>query len=126
MSGALIVILDSAGRIIGFNRACQQMSGYSFREVKGRAVWDFLLPPEEVDEAKATFASIVEGARAREHLRKNLDRKGRIPQGDRLLEHRAPWRGRRCQANHRHRYRHHPAQTRRRINYAEARTNSGD
>ena len=61
MSGALIVILDPAGRIIGFNRACQEMSGYSFREVKGRALWDFLLPPEEVDEAKAALASIVEG-----------------------------------------------------------------
>jgi two-component system CheB/CheR fusion protein len=61
MSGALIVILDPAGRIIGFNRACQEMSGYSFHEVKGRAFWDFLLPPEEVDEAKAALASIVEG-----------------------------------------------------------------
>ena len=61
MSGALIVILDPAGRVIGFNRACQEMSGYSFREVRGRAFWDFLLPPEEVDEAKAALASIVEG-----------------------------------------------------------------
>ena len=62
MSGALIVILDPAGRVIGFNRACQEMSGYSFREVKGRVLWDFLLPPEEVDESKAAFASILEGA----------------------------------------------------------------
>lgn len=62
MSGALIVILDPAGRIIAFNHACQEMSGYSFREVKGRTLWDFLLPPEEVDEAKAAFAGILEGA----------------------------------------------------------------
>jgi len=62
MSGALIVILDPAGRIIGFNRACQEMSGYSFGEVKGRAFWDFLLAPEEVDEAKAAWAGILEGA----------------------------------------------------------------
>ena len=61
MSGALIVILDPAGRIVGFNRACQEMSGYSFREAKGRILRDFLLPPEEVDEAKAALASIVEG-----------------------------------------------------------------
>jgi two-component system CheB/CheR fusion protein len=61
MSGALIIVLDPAGRVIGFNRACQEMSGYSFREVQGRVFWDFLLPPEEVDEAKATFASIIEG-----------------------------------------------------------------
>ncbi len=62
MSGALIVILDRAGRIIGFNRACQEISGYSFREVKGRALWDFLLPPEEVDESKGAVARILEGA----------------------------------------------------------------
>lgn len=61
MSGALIVILDPAGHIIGFNRACQEMSGYSFPEVKGRTLWDFLVPAEEVDEAKAALASVVEG-----------------------------------------------------------------
>jgi two-component system CheB/CheR fusion protein len=59
MSGALIVIVDSAGRITGFNRACQQLSGYSLREVDGRAVWDFLLPADEVDDAKASFGGIV-------------------------------------------------------------------
>jgi PAS domain S-box-containing protein len=62
MSGALIVILDPAGRIIAFNHACQERSGYSFREVEGRTFWDFLLPPEEVDEAKSAFAGILEGA----------------------------------------------------------------
>jgi two-component system CheB/CheR fusion protein len=62
MSGALIVILDPAGRIIAFNRASQERSGYSFREVEGRMFWDFLLPPEEVDEAKSVFASILRGA----------------------------------------------------------------
>jgi two-component system CheB/CheR fusion protein len=62
MSGALIVILDPAGRIIAFNRASQERSGYSFREVAGRTFWDFLLPPEEVDEAKTAFAGILECA----------------------------------------------------------------
>ena len=62
ISGALIVILDPASRVIGFNRACQEMSGYSFREVQGRALWDFLLPPEEVDESKDAVARILEGA----------------------------------------------------------------
>ncbi|MGA2149438.1 MAG: PAS domain S-box protein, partial [Bryobacteraceae bacterium] len=43
-------------------RSCQESSGYSLREVEGRTFWDFLLPPEEVDEAKAAFAGILEGA----------------------------------------------------------------
>jgi PAS domain S-box-containing protein len=62
MSGALTVILDPAGHIIAFNHSCQEKSGYSFREAEGRTFWDFLLPPEEVDEAKAAFAGILEGA----------------------------------------------------------------
>jgi len=62
ISGALIVILDPAGHIIGFNRACQEISGYSFREVKGRVLWDFLLPLEEVDESQDAIARILEGA----------------------------------------------------------------
>jgi two-component system CheB/CheR fusion protein len=62
MSGALIAILDPAGRIIGFNRACEERSGYSSREAEGRVFWDFLLPPEEVDDAKSAFAAILEGA----------------------------------------------------------------
>ncbi len=61
MSGALIVILDPAGRIIAFNRVCQELSGYPLREAEGKMLWDFLLPPEEVDEAKVAFASILEG-----------------------------------------------------------------
>jgi two-component system CheB/CheR fusion protein len=61
MSGALIVIFDPAGRIIAFNQASQEKSGYSLREAEGRMLWDFLLPPEEVDEAKAALAGILKG-----------------------------------------------------------------
>src|SRR3984893_15596889 len=38
--GALVVVLDPLGRIIRFNRACEQTSGYSFEEVSGRKIWD--------------------------------------------------------------------------------------
>jgi len=46
-AAALVVVLDREGRIRRFNRACEELSGYSFAEVDGRFVWDFLLPPEE-------------------------------------------------------------------------------
>jgi len=46
-AGALVVVLDREGRIRRFNRACEELTGYSFEEVEGRFVWDFLLPPEE-------------------------------------------------------------------------------
>jgi PAS domain S-box-containing protein len=53
--GALIVVLDPRGRIVRFNRACEQTTGYSFAEVTGKYVWDLFLTPEEVDNFKANF-----------------------------------------------------------------------
>ena len=46
-AGALVVVLDREGHIRRFNRACEELTGYSFAEVEGRFVWDFLLPPDE-------------------------------------------------------------------------------
>ncbi len=51
--GALIVVLDPEGRIVRFNRTCEETTGYSFAEVRGRYVWDLFLMPEEVDNFKA-------------------------------------------------------------------------
>ncbi|MZP30345.1 PAS domain S-box protein [Heliobacterium undosum] len=54
-SGALILVLDLEGRIIRFNRACEEVSGYTFDEVKGRMLWDFLLLPETAEKLEAAF-----------------------------------------------------------------------
>ena len=45
--GALVVVLNPEGRIIRFNRACEQMTGYRFAEVQGKLIWDLFLVPEE-------------------------------------------------------------------------------
>jgi PAS domain S-box-containing protein len=50
--GALVVVLDPQGRIIRFNRACEQTSGYSFAEVRGKRFWDLCLTPEEAERFK--------------------------------------------------------------------------
>ncbi len=47
IAGALVIVLDPQGRIVRFNRACETATGYSFEEVKGKALWDLLLLPEE-------------------------------------------------------------------------------
>jgi PAS domain S-box-containing protein len=64
---ALIVVLDREGRIVRFNRACERLTGYSSEDVEGRAPWDVLIPPAEVDGARAVFADLVAGHVAREH-----------------------------------------------------------
>jgi len=47
--GALVVVLDWEGRIIRFNRTCEQMTGYSFAEVQGKFIWDLFLLPDDVE-----------------------------------------------------------------------------
>jgi PAS domain S-box-containing protein len=50
--GALVVVLDSEGRIVRFNRACEQVSGYSFAEVEEKYFWDLCMIPEEAERFK--------------------------------------------------------------------------
>ena len=58
---ALVAVLDRQGRIVSFNRACEEATGYSLAEVKGKYVWDFLLVPDEVEPFKSVFAQLQAG-----------------------------------------------------------------
>jgi PAS domain S-box-containing protein len=58
--GALVVVLDRQGRIIQFNRACEALTGYSFLEAQGKAIWDLFLAAEERSEFKQLFEKICE------------------------------------------------------------------
>ena len=63
-AGALVVVLDREGRIRRFNHACEELSQYSFAEVEGRFVWDFLLLPEERETVrKEAFDALVQDTR---------------------------------------------------------------
>lgn len=53
---ALVVALNREGRIVHFNRACEQISGYSLAEVKNRYAWE-LLPPEAAQVLQSYFTS---------------------------------------------------------------------
>ena len=56
--GALVVALDNRGRIVRFNRACEQITGYSFDEVAGKYLWDFFLLPGDIDDVKAVIEDL--------------------------------------------------------------------
>jgi PAS domain S-box-containing protein len=60
-AGALIVVLDREGRIVRFNRACEQTTGYSQKEIIGCRVWDLFLAPEEIEPVKQVFDSLRDG-----------------------------------------------------------------
>jgi PAS domain S-box-containing protein len=65
--GALVVVLDPEGRIIRFNRACERTTGYSFAEVGGEFLWDFLLIPEEIEAVKAVIKELQAGQFPNQH-----------------------------------------------------------
>lgn len=59
--GALVVVLDTQGRIVRFNRTCEQITGYTYSEVRGRPIWDLFLSPEDVPLVKQHFQKIQLG-----------------------------------------------------------------
>ena len=59
--GALVVVFDTAGRIVRFNRACELASGYDFNVLVGRYAWDRLIPEEDVAAAIQTFDHLRAG-----------------------------------------------------------------
>jgi two-component system CheB/CheR fusion protein len=74
--GALIVVLDRMGRIVRFNRACEQMTGYSFEEARGKCIWELFLAPAERDEFQNLFSQIRENATRTEYESRWVTRTG--------------------------------------------------
>ncbi|MBS4032100.1 MAG: PAS domain S-box protein [Clostridiales bacterium] len=55
---ALIVVLDLSGRIVIFNKRCEQLTGYTFAEVQGKDFRDILVIPEEKDKVGHDFSHV--------------------------------------------------------------------
>src|SRR5271168_2301490 len=53
--GALVIVLDREGRIVRFNRACEQMTGYSIEESTEKFVWDQFAAPDEAGDFRTLF-----------------------------------------------------------------------
>jgi two-component system sensor histidine kinase VicK len=58
---ALVLVFDTAGRIVRFNRACEAISGYSFGNLAGRSFPEELFPPEERETAIRVFEGVRSG-----------------------------------------------------------------
>ena len=57
-AGSLVLVLDSEARIVRFNRACEELTGYSYEQVRDREFW-FLLVPEEAELVAARWKQLV-------------------------------------------------------------------
>lgn len=73
---ALVIVMDPSGAIRGFNRMCEQTSGYRFSEVEGRLVWDVLLAPEERAEVRQVFSRLRAGDFPNRHVNDWVTRDG--------------------------------------------------
>jgi PAS domain S-box-containing protein len=60
-AGALVLVLDTEGKIVNFNRACERITGYLAEEVKGQYIWDKFILPEERDSVKSEFEKLKAG-----------------------------------------------------------------
>lgn len=56
---ALVIVLDTAGKIVGFNRACESLTGFTFQDVKGKEFWDVFLRPEDKYAVKNSFGQLT-------------------------------------------------------------------
>lgn len=61
-ANALVIVLDRQGRIKRFNKACEQVTGYSFAELHDRFVWDALIDLDEIEPVKGVFKDLAENA----------------------------------------------------------------
>ena len=59
--GALVCVLDKKGRIVMFNRACEETTGYRFDDVKGKYVWDLFLVQEEIEPVTQLIRNLQAG-----------------------------------------------------------------
>ncbi len=66
-ASALVIVLDAQGQIVRFNQACEQTTGYSFDEVKGRHFWNLFLLPEQIEPMKAVFEQLWTGKGSKEY-----------------------------------------------------------
>lgn len=74
--GALIVVLDSKGRIVRFNRFCELLTGYDFKEVLGKKMVDIFLTQEEKNGVQKHIENIKHGSFSSSHTNHWLTKKG--------------------------------------------------
>jgi two-component system, OmpR family, sensor histidine kinase VicK len=76
--GALVLVIDTAGRVVRFNRTCENISGYEFTELQGRPFWEQLIPKEDFEETIRSFEAIRGGAYPAAYENRWLARDGSV------------------------------------------------
>ena len=59
--GALVIVCDPDDRIVRYNQACADTSGYTMAELATHPSFDFLVPPEAVDLVRTARQDLLHG-----------------------------------------------------------------
>ncbi|MDO9226146.1 MAG: EAL domain-containing protein [Pseudomonadota bacterium] len=65
--GAIVLVMDRDGRVVRFNRACEEVSGYRAEELVGTHFWEKLLPPEQIERVSQVFTQLTAGHFPNQH-----------------------------------------------------------
>ncbi len=59
--GTLLFVIDREGKIVHFNRACENLTEFSFGEIKNQKLWDVVATPRDVESMQKEVALWFEG-----------------------------------------------------------------
>lgn len=57
----LVIVTDVEGQVVLFNRACEELTGYRFEEIKGAVIWERLIPESELEGVLEVFEELRGG-----------------------------------------------------------------
>jgi PAS domain S-box-containing protein len=60
--GSLLIVLDHEGRVAFFNKACETATGRSFRDLRGKGLWELASDEAETMRLRAAFGDLGRGS----------------------------------------------------------------
>jgi PAS domain S-box-containing protein len=57
----VVVLMDAEGRVIKFNRAAENITGFSRHELLNKPIWDYVIPEEQQANIKKVFEALRNG-----------------------------------------------------------------
>ncbi len=90
-AAAIVLVLDTEGRVARFNRACEEITGYGSDDLQGKLVWEILATPEERDRVRQVLEMVKHGMcppKSETFLLTRQGRKRRISWSNAILQDR--------------------------------------
>jgi PAS domain S-box-containing protein len=74
---AIILVLDTTGRVVSFNRYMEEVSGYHLEEVRGRDWFSIFFPEDDQLRTKGLFLKAIDGIQTRGDVNAIITKDGR-------------------------------------------------